>query len=119
MGEALITRRGVAGGVKVADGYPKKIGGYTITIPDLVGCKGFALFLLGDGSLSGYSRGQVASVFYDGDKVSYCMVTTGDITTAIYTDIFEDGSFDPKTGTITLTKNYSLSSNCATQCIYW
>ena len=117
MGEALIVRRG--SGAKIAEGFPKQIYGDTMTIPDLVGCNGFALFALGTGNIGGYISGHIVSIFYDGDKVSYCMVSTGDTTTRIYTDAYDNGAFDPATGTITFPYDRSLSSSCATQCVYW
>ena len=116
MGEALITRRGGGGGAKVADGFPKTMSGTTLTISDLIGCSGFAIFSLGGGSIGGNGTGHTISIFYDGATVSCCSVkstsTSTNITATNYT-----GSFDPSTGKITL--NVGIVNNNTVQCIYW
>lgn len=120
MGEALIVRRcNENNGIKIADGFPMKLSGGSIhIIPDLIGCNGFSLFALGSGSIGGNYTGHVVSVFYDGDTITICLVSSTSTSTSIKTSKLYRGGFDSTNGQIDLEDN-SIDSGCAMQCIYW
>lgn len=115
MGEALIVRRG--SGAKVAEGFPKSSGlGGFITVPDLIGCNGFAMFVVGSGRVGGYGQGSTTSVYYDGSTV--IEITSSSSSTSTGIDLTDyKATFDPTIGKISL--KIGFGSGYDVQCIYW
>lgn len=122
MGEAFIF--GGGGGVKVAEGFPKALFNYgsigsSVTIPDLVGCNGFAMFILSDDVSKNDTVPSglkfTVSVFYDGTNLIYSRVIGASNVSVGY----RTGEFNVTTGEIDLGSDYYFGNSYTMQCIYW
>ena len=95
MGEALIVRTG--------GGKPKyftQVGGGGSS--QLIGAKGFMISVSSATDSSGYSKGTIMSVYYDGTTLTATYATSGSMSSAINIS-YTTGTFTSNTGAISIS----------------